>query len=485
MSRSQSWSLEMSADDSVPDAPPATTGDGSVIALPGARLILDPRAPYDIARDFVRRHHQCGTHRTLHHHNGVFYSWSGRHYPEADEMALRAKLYAFLDGALRRNADAVVPFKPTRANVNDVLDAVKAVTNLDSSIRAPTWLGHAPMPADEIVPCRNGLLHLLSGQLLAHTAEFFVHNVLQFDYDANAPPPSEWLNFLNGLWPDDGESIAALQELFGLCLTADTRYQKAFLIVGPRRSGKGTIARVLRGLIGPENVVGPTISSLGERFGMAALIGKRVACISDARISKRADLDKLAEHLLSITGEDTQTVDRKYLSPWTGQLQVRFVILSNEIPEFDERSGALASRFIVMSLTRSFLGREDLELTKKLLGELPGILNWAIVGWRRLSERGYFIQPASGADVVQELVNLSSPIREFVKERCEVGPGRSIECGRLYKQWREWNHQRDRFFVPPINLFSRDLRAAVPGLIVTQPRKDGKQVRVLDGIGLR
>jgi putative DNA primase/helicase len=402
-----------------------------------------------------------------------------------DESALRAELYAFLDGALRRVPNAVVPFKPMKAHVNDVVDALKATAHLDLSKRAPAWLGQAPVPADEVLPCYNGLLHLSSRELLAHTPEFFGHNVLEFDYDADAPTPSQWVNFLNTLWPDDGESMATLQELFGLCLTADTRYQKAFLLIGPRRSGKGTIARVLTGLIGRDNVVGPTLGSLAEHFGPAALIGKRVACFSDARIGKRADLDKLAERLLSITGEDTQTIDRKYLSAWTGRLQVRFVILSNELPQFDERSGALASRFIVMSLTESFLGREDLGLTEKLLSELPGILNWAIEGWKRLSERGYFIQPPTSAELAREFEHLSSPIREFVDERCEVGPGESIECEQLYNEWRRWNFLRGKVFLRPSNLFSRDLRAVVPGLEVRQPRKAGKQIRVFVGIGVR
>ena len=40
----------------------------------------------------------------------------------------------------------------------------------------------------------------------------------------------------------------------GYLLTSDTRLQKILILVGPKRSGKGTIARVIRGLIGDENV---------------------------------------------------------------------------------------------------------------------------------------------------------------------------------------------------------------------------------------
>lgn len=57
------------------------------------------------------------------------------------------------------------------------------------------------------------------------------------------------------------------------------------LIVGPKRSGKGTIARVLTRLIGNGNVSGPTTSSLAGPFGLQPLIGKTLAIVSDAGIS--------------------------------------------------------------------------------------------------------------------------------------------------------------------------------------------------------
>jgi putative DNA primase/helicase len=80
-----------------------------------------------------------------------------------------------------------------------------------------------------------------------------------------------------------------LQELFGYCLTGDTSQQKAFLIVGPPRSGKGTIAKVLKRLVGTDNAVNPTLTSLSTNFGIAPLIGKRIAIISDARLDRRAN----------------------------------------------------------------------------------------------------------------------------------------------------------------------------------------------------
>ena len=52
----------------------------------------------------------------------------------------------------------------------------------------------------------------------------------------------------------------------------------------------------------------------------------------------------------------------------------KLMFISNEVPNILDQSGALASRFIFLKLTKSFYGREDIELEDKLSRELPGIL---------------------------------------------------------------------------------------------------------------
>ena len=192
----------------------------------------------------------------------------------------------------------------------------------------------------------------------------------------------------------------------------------------------------------------------------------------------------IAERLLSISGEDGLTVDRKYLPPWTGRLPARFLILTNELPRLADASGALASRFIVLTLTESFYGREDHALTDKLLGELPGILNWSIDGWQRLQERGRFVQPSSSADAIQALEDLGSPVGAFIRDRCNVGPGHEVDSQELFAAWKAWCEEQGRDHPGTAQTFGRDLRAVVPSLKITQRREGGGVVRVYVGIGL-
>ena len=118
---------------------------------------------------------------------------------------------------------------------------------------------------------------------------------------------------------------------------------KILLIVGPTRAGNGVISRTLGRLVGTENVAGPTLSSLSGDFGLAPLLGKSLAVVSDARLNGRG-AHVVVERLLSISGEDTLTVNRKYRDQWTGKLLARIVLCSNERPQNpDGRTAAVAA----------------------------------------------------------------------------------------------------------------------------------------------
>jgi putative DNA primase/helicase len=449
-------------------------------------LILDPTDPYPCALRFLEKHHTGADGLLLRHHRGDFYRHAGTHWPVAEDAVIRREVYRYLAGAGRVVGNRVLPVKPTSAKVNDFLDALKAAALLEAGTTAPGWIasgtGHT---ADELVPMKNGLLHLPTGELLPPTPKFFNNNVLPFDYDPATQEPKKWLAFLDSVWPDDQEASSTLQEEMGYLVSGDRRQQKVFLHVGPPRSGKGTIGRIIHELLGRENVAGPTLADLANNFGLAPLIGKSVAVISDARLSGRSDAAVIAERLLSISGEDAITIDRKHREHWTGTLPTRFVLLTNELPRIADASGALASRFVILTMTRSFLGREDQGLFERLKKELPAIFNWAVQGWRRLAERGRFVMPESSAAAVEDIEALSSPILAFLKASCRVEPGARVECREIYDRWCRWCEAQGRREPGTTQTFGRDLRAAVPGLKITHPRVEGVPTRFYEGVGLR
>jgi putative DNA primase/helicase len=147
-----------------------------------------------------------------------------------------------------------------------------------------------------------------------------------------------------------------------------------------------------------------------------------------------------------------------------------------------DASGAFASRAIVLQTRNSFFDNEDLGLTNALMEELPGILLWAIGGWMELQRRGSLLQPTSSQELLDELYDLSSPVGEFVRDRCEVGPEFSVPRADHFQEYQHWSEEKGRKFTQDSTGFGRDLRAAVPGIGSSQPRVEGSRVRRHTGI---
>ena len=108
------------------------------------------------------------------------------------------------------------------------------------------------------------------------------------------------------------------------------------MVVGPPRSGQGTIVRTLIALIGATFHAAVTDTALANDFGLAPLVDKTLAVFSDTRVSINGK--KLVETLLSVTGEDTVPVNRKYRDAVSVRLGVRFMIMSNELAVLPDNS---------------------------------------------------------------------------------------------------------------------------------------------------
>ena len=410
---------------------------------PHGRRVLSLAAPFRTAQ---RLRAEVFPHTI--HINGDWLEYRDGAYGLVEGKTMQSKLYHILNDAVvvtegENDQPVFKPFNPDPTKVRRVMEGLEAVCHEEADAKAPpAWLGEEGPPPLEIISLRNGLLHLPSSHLYPPTPDFFTRNALDLEYDPNAPEPVEWLKLLGSLWPD-GSEPKVLQEVFGYLLLPDTSFQKIFLLVGPTRSGKGTILKVLTSLIGRPNVANPSIAELGKDFGLEPLIGKQLVAITDMRMGRNADLGEIASNLLRISGEDDVSANRKGKSYWTGRLAVRFLILANGLPRFDENSPALARRFVPLILTESFEGREDRGLIDRLLPELPGILNWAIEGWKRLQDRGRFELPSASRAAVDAIQEQSSPISAFLAEMCETGSEDKHEVAKdvLYSAWVRWCEQ--------------------------------------------
>jgi putative DNA primase/helicase len=458
-------------------------------ALARGEIVLDSGA-MNHARIFLDSHYTSEEGYSLVHYADEFYIYVGTHYEVIEEATIRAKLYAFLDKCKKpAKQGALAPFNPSPASVSAAIDAIQSIVHLPNhpNTKPPIWLedyARSKPAASKLISVQNGLFHLEDSMMLPHSLGFFTQNSLPFEYNPTKQCPT-WSTFLQSVWPEDHESIETLQEMFGYILSGDTRQQKFFNIIGPRRSGKGTINKVLVALLGQHNTVAPELGELCDTFGLQPWLGKLLASFTDARAPER-NRSAVVSQLLRIVGGDTITVNRKNKESWNGYLPTRLVIYSNEVLQLTENSNALTGRMIVLKMTKSFFNHEDTDLSHKLEQELSGIFNWAMEGLkRRLARGGHFVQPHTGKEYLDLMAELGNPIGSFSEDALEFSPDYMVNKEEVFACYKHWALKKS---MPPgtEQAFKRRFLAATQEQLVRseQVRENGERLQVYMGVKL-
>lgn len=449
--------------------------------LTSANRLLDPQDPLATAEQLISDRWMRDGKRTLHRQHDVWWHWNNTHYEEITQARMRAIAYKFCKPATTINPQtgAIEPFKPNSYKISNILDALAA--RCQTNARAmPSCINNdgnevPPEQVDlsdptDMIAFQNGLLSISqwianpddpAKALRPHTPAWFSSQVLPFAFDPTAECPI-WENFVEQCAQGDESWIAGLAMWFGYNLTTDTSLQRMAMLVGPPRAGKGITARVLRAILGEDNVVAPKISSLSDRFGLWPFIGKLAAIAYDVRIGRSSDAIAIVETILSITGEDPQTIDRKNLAPMTLRLPTRLTFVGNELLNLPDPSGALAARLLVFPFTISHQDVEDETLEQRIMAELPGIANWALIGLRMLRQHGKLLAPHSGQEQKEEFVRLTSPMKGWIEDRVETGEELGpTEANALYDDWKEWCEDQGREPGSKAS-FGAKLRSAIP-----------------------
>jgi putative DNA primase/helicase len=352
-----------------------------------------------------------------------------------------------------------------------------------------------PKTPKPIIIFENGIakLHQSSkkvslSELSPHDTAIFSLCSLPFDYDPNATCP-RWLKFLEEVFSLGGvrdvESEELLQEWLGLNLVQDLKYHKLLNVIGPPRSGKGTISKVIEGLLGEENVGHPAITQFSEPFGLASLQYCPAIVIEDSRLSGGSgEREKILSHLLSISAGDKSSVNRKGKDVIEQRLPGRITIFSNAVIKINDNTKAFATRLLLLQTRQSFFGREDRDLESKLRAELPGIFNWAFQGLQRLRSNDRFTEPESTRDLMQVIKTTMSPISEFIDQFCDWKPTGSVMKETLYRWYHAWAEHNGYRNPLDSSRFATTLMEMFPDLTQTRP-SGGERKRIWCGLSIK
>lgn len=466
------------------------SGSGGVEPVVGAQPAAYPFAinvePYDFAEEMLKREWGLESEEglTLRYQDAedTFWLWEPTkgHYAALRPREVRTIVRKALKGSRETViVDKVVETRPVKAKPKNVTDVIEGFST--DAIVSPHGAGSL-LPAAGGVPFRNGWLDASTGVLLPLTPLRDVRWVVPTDYDADDKrEPAEWLKFLDSVgYTNMSQEHRLLKQWFGYLLSGRVDLAKGLILVGPKRAGKGTVLRVAEELMG-EGAAATSLERFDPQktFGLSNLIGKSLAVIGDARWGKN-DSGRNAQ-LLIWTGGDLVPMEEKNRPVRSVRASARLMIASNETPKFYEASDALATRMLMLEFTESFYGSEDLDLSRRLISELPLIARWALDGLRDLSGVGRFSETARGLEMQKSVAQDASPVSRFVDECCEIGDVRD-DKDNLWAEYKTWAGD-ENVFVGTKSAFFANLNAAFPGKVrAARGREGARRTQLLIGI---
>lgn len=357
-----------------------------------------------------------------------YYEFDGKSWDKVSDEVIKSEI---------QRSFAV--FKPADSFTSGVARVLHDHVNVNA-VENGTWLSNRTDNTENFTVFNNGIVDLNSKdlRLMKHTPEFFTLNRVDYDFDVNAKCPT-FLKLLDDIWEDNEDLKMQLQEFMGYCLIADVSLQKFAVFYGKSRAGKGTIVDVLSDMVGQANIAAPALANLASNSALEEMSTKSLTLIPDAHSVANNSRDVVLSNLKAITGGDKVSFHEMYKGSRNTVFKTKIVMSTNNIPEFNDPSGALVNRMLVFPFYKSFAGKEDYTLGARLKVEVAGVTQWAIEGLRRLrANGGRFTESKLGLLEKEEIRKDMSPLAEFVESSCELNPDEFTLLDDLYNAYRLW-----------------------------------------------
>jgi putative DNA primase/helicase len=283
----------------------------------------------------------------------------------------------------------------------------------------------------------NGVVDLRTGTLRAGSPDdrITLHTEVAFEPGARCP---RWERFLDEVFAGDEDLIGYIARAMGYSLTGDTTEQCLFTCYGRGANGKSvflTIARAMAGLYAANTPFSTfelrTHNSIPN--DLAALAGRRMVTASETAEGTRLNESRLK----ALTGSDPITARFLHGEFFTYRPVAKFWLAVNHTPRVSDDSYGFWRRVRLIPFTRQFTMDADRTLAEVLLGELPGILAWAVRGALAWQDRG-LLPPDAVSAATEDYRTESDPLVEFVDGKCVVGEDVVVGATAAYRAYRAW-----------------------------------------------
>jgi len=360
--------------------------------------------------------------------DGHFWSWTGTHWAITPDKILQQKILKIV---VAKFSSA----RPAKTLVNEVFALLQMMQACDDDL-----LHFASEPPNVVNAANCELWVRDDGTVEArpHDPATGMRHVLNVRYipDATCPEYDAAVQRIFERAEYPGTLIAFFEELMGYAIQLRRDIPLIVLMIGEGNNGKTSLVRVLTELVGSDFVHSGRIDDLDERFAVGSLFGKLLFVDDDVRAGA-----KLPDGALKKISEAKRLTGEHKFKPTFSFVNRAFpIMLCNNLPSLADLSHGMMRRLHVIPFDRTFEETEiDRHLFERIIkNELSGVLNRALMGWKRLKRRRGFTQSTDMSRARYDLLVHANPLKGFIDECCEADPKGKLTLQAFYDAYREW-----------------------------------------------
>ena len=335
---------------------------------------------------------------------------------------------------------------------------------------------------------RNGVINILTGQLLPPDPNLLITKLCNAEYDSAAQAPM-FEKCVADAFFGDALMVGFIRRALGYMLLGKPKEDVLFIAHGDGSNGKTTLfGSVLRCLGDYAKAAdastfvndGKAGNAGGAREDLLRLRGARMVYVNEP--DEGGELKEGS--VKAMTGGDTITARGLYARD-TVEIEPTWVIVmpTNHKPIVKGNDQGIWRRIVLVPFLRNFEresgGKPDTGFKEKVLLETPGILNFLIQGVKEYLDQGLGVPPKvkSASEGYRSQMDLLS---EWIDEKCEVEDSHTETAQRLWLSWQDFARDRGTLrYIPSAVALGRRLDQKYPGA------KGTGGVRIRKGIRLK
>lgn len=312
---------------------------------------------------------------------------------------------------------------------NGIVKKIEADNYIDQSIL------FKPQNINEVCVL-NGILNLKTRELSSFTSDKIFFSKIKAAYTPKVKC-KKIDKFLSEVLPEKNDKLT-IYELVGFCLYREYFIEKAVMMLGTGRNGKGKTITLIKRLLGEENFTGIPLQKLESGdFKEVELMGKLANLGGDVSNYPLKDTAKFK----GLTGRDTITASKKFKNDVSFENYAKMIFATNTLPKTYDLSNAFFSRWVYLNFPYEFKPKaeyeecvkKDAKLKEKLRilnpnrienilnpEEMSGFLNAALDGLDRLFKKNDFTASKSSEETKNWWVRNSDSFLAFAQERLEI-----------------------------------------------------------------